>query len=234
MPGRRMEARRGATRDATGRRLHVAEFTIPGNRLWPGRREGRSAHVKTRIRGFSLIELMIVVAVVGILAAVAIPNFMKLQGRTRQAEARTNLRALWLSQKVYYQEHDTFEARLGVVGFQPERGNRYAYYVGATTSTCQSRATSNLTMQGGFNCVQVDTFYLPGEPAEPTDAERATPAPLVRGPKGSFEATAVGNIDNDFDVDSWMIFSKTRVAACSGISGSLPAGEACNTRNDLE
>src|SRR3712207_9241843 len=46
-------------------------------------------------RGFTLIELMIVVAIIGILAAIAIPNFIRFQARARQSEANTNLKSLF-------------------------------------------------------------------------------------------------------------------------------------------
>ncbi|MEE8494617.1 MAG: prepilin-type N-terminal cleavage/methylation domain-containing protein, partial [Nitrospirales bacterium] len=60
-------------------------------------------------KGFTLIELMIVVAIIGILAAIAIPNFLKYQAKSRQAEAKTNLGGVFVAETSYFGE----QARYG-------------------------------------------------------------------------------------------------------------------------
>jgi prepilin-type N-terminal cleavage/methylation domain-containing protein len=63
--------------------------------------------------GFTLIELMIVVVLIGILSAIAIPGFRRYQMGSKRAEAYTNLVALSKAQKAYYAEWSTYISVLG-------------------------------------------------------------------------------------------------------------------------
>ena len=68
-----------------------------------GRNAGRTPALAT---GFTLIELMIVVAIIGILAAVAIPAFMKYIRRSKTVEAANNISKLYQSSVAYFEsEH---------------------------------------------------------------------------------------------------------------------------------
>ena len=58
--------------------------------------------------GFSLTELMIVVAIIGILASLAIPRFQMFQAKARQSEARSNLTHIYTLQISYQGDNDTF------------------------------------------------------------------------------------------------------------------------------
>ena len=63
-------------------------------------------------KGFTLIELMIVVAIIGILAVIAVPNFQKFQARAKQSEAKTNLKGIYTAKVANFQAADTYVCHL--------------------------------------------------------------------------------------------------------------------------
>ncbi len=61
-------------------------------------------------KGFTLIELMIVVAIIGILAAIAIPNFMRFQLKSKSSEGKVNLAAIRTAEESYMAEFGRYIA----------------------------------------------------------------------------------------------------------------------------
>lgn len=74
-------------------------------------------------KGFTLIELMVVVAIVAFLSLIAVPNFMRYLAKAKRVEAYMNLSSLCLAQKTHFAEHGSYSVQLqgaGGIGWQPE------------------------------------------------------------------------------------------------------------------
>lgn len=92
-------------------------------------------------KGFTLIELMIVVAIIGILAAIAIPQYQNFTKKSKASEAKVYLAAITTAQASYYAENDQFAATMSDLG-NPDNGASYFVYTMAVTNTTATGASS--------------------------------------------------------------------------------------------
>ncbi|HVO29740.1 MAG TPA: hypothetical protein VMV18_03355 [bacterium] len=69
----------------------------------------------------------VLVPIIGILAAIAIPNFLRFQCKSKEAEAKTELRGLFTAEKSFYAEYDTYTTDLVALHWAPDGRPRYVY-----------------------------------------------------------------------------------------------------------
>lgn len=171
---------------------------------------------------------------VGVLSAIAIPNFLRFQARAKQAECKANLRSWYTSQKAYYAVNDAYEPSIQKVGFWPERGNRYAYFAGE--GPVESRTQAQLEPMEAAVSVDVDTFKF-------SNMRSLTPSDLPPNvaeyvglsgecPDCEITMACVGNVDNDDTLDVWVV--STRDLDLQDEDGqSVAAGVPVNIVNDV-
>lgn len=85
---------------------------------------------KVRLAGFSLLELMIVVAIIGILARLAIPRYRAFTAEARRGEARVNLKSIHTYQEAYMIAHNVYWGPK--TGQSMREGTKYGYDNGST------------------------------------------------------------------------------------------------------
>lgn len=77
--------------------------------------------------GFTLVELMVVVAIIGLLSAVAVPNFKKYQAKAKISEAKLQLSAIYTAEVAFFSDFGMYATCLRYMGYDPELeiSNRY-------------------------------------------------------------------------------------------------------------
>ena len=126
---------------------------------------------KEKARGFSVVEMMVVIVIIGILAQLGLSRYRIMTAKSKQAEAKLNLHSIEEMQEVYFLEHGKYQTDddpvgLGacgdelknMLGFRPKDCEELRYKYDWKTE--KDRATATSTAEEG----KEDKFIYPGCP----------------------------------------------------------------------
>jgi len=163
--------------------------------------------------GFSLIELMVSVGIIGILATVAVPQYSKFTNKAKQSEAKTALGGIYMTEKALFVEKNDYSDCLATIGFSLDSSNRH-YLVGTTGGVQGGSPTACSTAAAGTNWFE--------ETASGAGAVASGNLPTLAGTTTStFQFGAAANLTKKTAAvyDTWTINQDQVLSNGSGAAG---------------
>ena len=162
--------------------------------------------------GFTLVELMVVAAIIGILSAVAILNFKKYQAKSKSSEAKLALAAMYIAESAIQSDYDNYDPCLVFAGYTAPTSANSFYSTGFRTTT--ATPVTDVINNGGAGCTAVA-----GTTAVPPVGTMS----FAAGKKVAGLTTAVTNLNA-----AWVV-NATGSAFTVGAIGVISAGAPGNT-----
>jgi type IV pilus assembly protein PilA len=101
--------------------------------------------------GFTLIELMVVVGMIGILVSIASTKYERYQRKARQTEAKIGLSSIYAFEKSFYAEYNAYHYAFDAIGYLPELNKRF-YFQALTNDCAAGGAVAGFTGGGSIRC----------------------------------------------------------------------------------
>ena len=204
---------------------------------------------KARKYGAVAIALSVAALAILFMGAIALPKSIRFGRRSEQSEARQGTKSLFTCYMATFQETDTFVADSKVIGFMPERGNRYAWFLEETGPLQHRKLATNEegAPDAGYAIIGHDAYRFPGEELTSAAMTRCPITPgkdpegrwlrlgATPGKKGGFIALAARHLPDSVtgrsdSYDCWTIASMDRVTSEGKV---IPAGEPFSETPDF-
>jgi type IV pilus assembly protein PilE len=125
----------------------------------------RLRSVARRMRGVTLLELMIVIVIIGIMAAIAYPNYREFVARAKRNEAKSSLLQIAQMQERFYLQNNTYTTDMTKLGFPV--GNNYitdsgSYSVSVTAANANDFAATATYQKADAEAGKCQTYNIDG------------------------------------------------------------------------